>query len=200
MNLPNKITTFRMISVIVLVALLLFPYGYFNIKPVEFGNTGINVVYLIGGIIFIIASVSDFFDGYIARKRNLVTTYGKFMDPIADKLLVNSSLIILAIQGPSRIPAIVVVIMIARDIIVDAIRLIAIEKGQVIAASKWGKAKTAIQMVAITFVFFNDWPFSIFDGKVNIAIILCYVAGLVSLISGIDYLIKSRHLFKEGAK
>lgn len=194
MNLPNKITTFRMIMVVVLATLLLFPFDLLGITMPMVGS--ISLEFFIGFFIFIIASISDYFDGHIARKYNLVTTYGKFMDPIADKLLVNSTLIICAVKGPTRIPAVVVVIMIARDIVVDALRMIAMEKGQVIAASYFGKAKTVVQMVAISLVLLNNWPFSLLTTSVNIAEIMCYLAALVSLASGIDYLIKGKNLFK----
>ncbi len=202
MNLPNKITTVRMILMVILVILLLFPYDAFNINIPQLSGGGFNVsvIYFIALIIFVIASFSDYLDGHIARKYNLVTTYGKFMDPIADKLLVNSTLIILAIQGPLRIPAIVVVLMIARDIVVDAVRMLAVEKGKVIAASIWGKMKTVLQMIAIICVFLNDYPFSLLNLPFSLSIVLCYLAMIASVVSGIIYLISARELFKEENK
>ncbi len=202
MNLPNKITTVRMILMVILVILLLFPYDVFNIKIPQLSGGGFNVsvIYLIALIIFAIASFSDYLDGHLARKYNLVTTYGKFMDPIADKLLVNSTLIILATQGPLRIPTIVVVLMIARDIVVDAVRLLAVEKGKVIAASIWGKAKTVLQMIAIICIFLNDYPFSLLNLPFHISIVLCYLAMIASVVSGIIYVISARELFKEEKK
>lgn len=194
MNLPNKITTFRMVLVVVLVALLLIPTS-FNIETPMIET--IPLEFFIGFFVFVIASFSDFLDGHIARKYNLVTTYGKFMDPIADKLLVNTTLIICSVIGPTRIPAIVVVIMVARDIVVDALRLIAMEKGKVVAASYFGKAKTVAQMIAISLVLLNSWPFTFNVLGLNFAQILCYVAGIISLLSGIDYLVKNRQIFKE---
>ena len=193
MNLPNKITIFRMVLVVALITMLLLPFeiGY------VFGSSVLTWKYLIAFIIFIVASVSDFFDGYIARKYNMVTTFGKFMDPIADKLLVNSTFIILAIQGPYHIPAIVVVIVIARDIIVDALRMISVEKGIVIAASKLGKLKTVTQMVALSFVLLADWPFSYLNTNGWVGKSLCYLAALISLISGIDYMIKGRKVLED---
>ncbi|MCH5171322.1 MAG: CDP-diacylglycerol--glycerol-3-phosphate 3-phosphatidyltransferase [Erysipelotrichales bacterium] len=193
MNLPNKITTFRMVLVVALLAVLLLPFEYSCVP----GSSVLTWQYVVAFIIFIIASVSDFFDGYIARKYNMVTTFGKFMDPIADKLLVNSTFIILAIQGPYHIPAIVTVIIIARDIIVDALRMISVEKGIVIAASKLGKLKTVTQMVALSFVLLADWPFSYLKTNGWVGISLCYLAAIVSLISGIDYIIKGRKVFKD---
>ncbi len=202
MNLPNKITTVRMILMVILVVLLLFPYDVFNINIPQLSGGGFNVsvIYLVALIIFVIASFSDYLDGHLARKYNLVTTYGKFMDPIADKLLINSTLIILAIQGPLRIPTIVVVLMIARDIVVDAIRMLAVEKGKVIAASIWGKLKTVLQMIAIICVFLNDYPFSLLNLPFHISIILCYLAMIASVVSGIIYVISARELFKEENK
>ncbi len=192
MNLPNKITTVRMVLVVVLIAILLIPFNDFYI----FGSDILTFRYFVSFVIFIVASISDYFDGHIARKYNLVTTYGKFMDPIADKLLVNSSFIILAAQKPSIVPTIAVVIIIARDIVIDALRMISVEKGIVIAASPLGKLKTVTQMVALSFVFLSDWPFALLGTNGLVGKILCYVAALVSLISGIDYVIKGRKVFE----
>ena len=194
MNLPNKITTFRMVCVVIIIFLLLFPWKMCGIEmPVLFND--ITLEYFLSFIIFVVASISDFLDGYIARKYNLVTTYGKFMDPIADKLLVNSTIIILA----SRIPQLVIVavVMIARDIVVDAVRLIAVTKNKVVAANIWGKLKTVTQMVAICFVLLNDFPFSFIPWDVNVSLILCYVAGVCSLLSMVVYIIQNREVFKD---
>lgn len=201
MNLPNKITIFRMGMVVLLVFLMLFPWSscgvdFFDIKIFEIEGKVLTLQYLIGFILFLIASISDYFDGHIARKYNLVTNFGKFMDPIADKLLVNSSFIILALQGPVRIPAIVVVVMIGRDIIVDALRLLAMENGTVIAASFWGKAKTVAQMAALCFVYLADFPFCYFDGNFSISILICYIAMVISIISGVMYVWSGRALLK----
>ena len=197
MNLPNKITTFRMAMVFVLVFLLLFPWAACGVEmPVIFG--GVTLEYFIAFFVFAIASISDFLDGYIARKYNMVTTYGKFMDPIADKLLVNSALIILACSHmETKIPLIVVVVMIARDLVVDAVKLIAASKNKIVAANIYGKLKTATQMVAICFVLLNDWPFALFDGPVNVAELLCYLAGFFSLLSMIVYIYQNREVFKD---
>lgn len=194
MNLPNKITTFRMVCVVIIIFLLLFPWKMCGIEmPVLFND--ITLEYFLSFIIFVVASISDFLDGYIARKYNLVTTYGKFMDPIADKLLVNSTIIILASQIPSLV--IVAVVMIARDIVVDALRLIAVSRNKVVAANIWGKLKTVTQMVAICFVLLNDFPFSFIPWDVNVSLILCYVAGVCSLLSMVVYIIQNREVFKD---
>ena len=198
MNLPNKITVFRMVMVLVIVALLLFPYQALSISvPSIFAD--VNLIYFIAMILFVVASASDFLDGYIARKYHLVTNFGKFMDPIADKLLVNGLLIILMVpsvtasyeQFQMAMPTIAVFLMIGRDLIVDALRLLAIEQKRVLAANKWGKAKTVLQMIAIPTVMLNNWPFSLL-GSVNVALILVYLATAISLISGIIYIVQNR--------
>ena len=201
MNLPNKITTFRMVLVVILVAILLLPFDYGMV-----GNSSLSWKYLIAFIIFIVASISDYFDGHIARKYNLITTYGKFMDPIADKLLVNSSFIIMATQTPDMVPVIAVVIMIARDIVVDALRMISVQKGIVIAANIFGKLKTVTQMIAIILAFLDVNKFAEFlsgnlDGMSLILNILWSGMMLISVIatvfSGWDYLKNGKDLLKD---
>ena len=191
MNLPNKITTFRMVCVVIIIFLLLFPWKMCGIEmPVLFND--VTLEYFLSFIIFVVASISDFLDGYIARKYNLVTTYGKFMDPIADKLLVNTLFIILGVWG--EVPALCVVIFIARDTIVDAIRMIAVERQKVIAASKLGKLKTVAQMVSIILLLIQ------IDKLIYpVGTIFVYIAALCSLISGIDYFWKNKHIVLEGA-
>ena len=198
MNLPNKITTFRMVCVIIIDFLLLFPWAQCGINmTILFGNC--SLIYFISFVLFLVASFSDYLDGHIARKYNLVTTYGKFMDPIADKLLVDTLFIICAIKNPTLVPALVAVIMIARDLLVDALRLIASSKGLVLAANMWGKTKTVSQMVALSFVLLCDWPFSYFDGNwsISVSAIICYIAMAFSLISGVLYFTKNLHVFKD---
>ena len=201
MNLPNKITTFRMGCVLVIAFLLLFPWANMGINvPVLFN--GVDLIYLITFVLFLVASFSDFLDGHIARKYNMVTNYGKFMDPIADKLLVNSLFIILMVSGPFRIPAWITVIMIARDLIVDAIRLLAAEQNKVLAASFWGKLKTVLQMVALSFVLLNGFPFSFISPLAGniFCLVLCALAAFTSLMSGIMYLVKNISVFQDQKK
>ena len=196
MNLPNKNTTFRMICVVIIDFILLFPWHACGINmPMVFGR--IDLHYFISAILFLIASFSDFLDGYLARKYNLVTTYGKFMDPIADKLLVDSVVIIMAIQRPDLVPPVVAVIMIARDLLVDALRQVAVTKGIVLAANIWGKLKTVIQMTGLTFVLLLDWPFSLLNLPISITTIVMYVAGVVSLLSGVLYFTKNLKVFSD---
>lgn len=195
MNLPNKITLFRLGCVVLIVALLLLPFESW--LPYQIPVLNISVTYLIVFILFALASFSDFLDGYIARKYNLVTNFGKFMDPIADKLLVNSLFIILVNHGPIQIPVIIPVIMVARDIVVDVMRLLAVEQGKVVAANIFGKIKTISQMVALIFVLLNDFPFAYLNLPIPISLIMCYFATAMSLISGVIYVIQNVNVIKD---
>ena len=194
MNLPNKITTFRMICVVFIAILLLIPTD--GILVVPFFELPITSI--IAWVLFIVASISDFVDGYIARKYNLVTDYGKFMDPIADKLLVNTVLIILSVYGV--IPVICTIIMIARDTIVDAVRMNAVRKNIVVAANIFGKLKTVLQMIALIFLLINDFGLSTLlnlPEGLYIGQILLYLATIASFASGVIYLIQNKDVFSE---
>ena len=196
MNLPNKITTFRMILVVFVTTFLLLPSEWFMTIP----YIDVSLNFFIAWILFIIASLSDMLDGKIARKYNMVTDYGKFMDPIADKLLVNTTLIILASYGPIRVNVICVIIMIARDIVVDAVRLNAMRKNVVVAANIFGKLKTVFQMVAIILIMVNDFNLDSLlhlNDNYYLCQLFMYVATLTSLISGIIYVIQNRNVFSE---
>lgn len=206
MNIPTKITTARIVLVVCLLSFLLvfdfLPESVY--QPIYFGPNGsINLVYFIAMIVFVIASCTDFVDGYLARKWHQVTDLGKFLDPVADKLLVNSILIYLAISryGNISIPTFAIIIMIARDLVVDALRFVAASKGIVLAANIFGKLKTVFQMVSIPVVLLNGWPFSYFDYGWNsyfrIANILIYLATLMSFLSGVIYLCQNLSVFKE---
>ena len=198
-----------MVLVVVLIGLLFFPFNALGIviPNINAGlpGKGINLIYLIAGILFLIASLSDYLDGYLARKLNQVTNFGKFMDPIADKLLVDSSFIFLittpvwATEQTMTVPTIVVILCIARDLIVDAMRLVAAQRGQVIAANIFGKIKTVAEMVAIVFVFLNDWPFSYLGlpQEWSVTQILCYVAVAASLLSGVIYIVQNVQILKD---
>lgn len=178
MNLPNKLTIFRVILIPFFVFFLLAPYfeGYGNYIAVA---------------IFIIASFTDFLDGYLARKHNLVTNFGKFMDPLADKLLVCSALICLVETG--QLPSWVVVIIISREFIISGFRLIASDNGVVIAASYWGKFKTVSQMFMVITLILN-FPNPIFQ---TLGTILIYVALALSIISLVDYVVKNKDILKD---
>lgn len=196
MNLPNKLTISRIIMSIFIIILLLVP---FQMAGIEFPQLFIDeklVVdskYLIAGVLFILASITDFLDGYIARKNNLVTDFGKLLDAIADKVLVNSVLIILASQG--FIHPIIPVVIIVRDSIVNSIKMIAASKGKVIAAIKTGKIKTATLMVGITLTLFYNLPFELFNLRVSD--FLLFIAAILSVISGIQYYLLNKHLIIE---
>lgn len=162
------------------------------------GDLNINVVYLAICIVFVAASITDKIDGDLARRNNEVTDFGKFLDPVADKLLVNSTLIYLAIphfdENQMVIPLYCIIIMIVRDLVVDALRLVASSKGVVLAANNWGKAKTVLQMFAIPLVLLNGFPFTYFDaswGEGRVALWFVYAATLVSFVSGLIYVIQN---------
>lgn len=189
MNLPNKLTVFRMILVPIIVLLYLFPFG----GELVILNQTLPIYQLVVVILFAIASFTDLLDGKIARKQNIVTTFGKFMDPIADKLLVNSLIILLACAN--EFSAIVPVIMISRDLVVDAVRLLASQNNVVLAASQLGKAKTVTQMLGIILVLLNNIPFCFFNIPMDLLVI--YFATFISLVSGIDYFMKNKDFIME---
>lgn len=196
MNLPNKLTIIRIVMSIGIIFLLLFPFQTAGINiPTLFVNESIviDIKYLIAGGLFIIASLTDFFDGYLARKYNLVTDFGKLLDAIADKILVNSVLIILSSQG--FIHPIIPVVVIVRDSIVNSIKMIAASKGKVVAAIKSGKVKTACLMVGIVLTLFYNMPFELYN--IRVSDFLLFVAAALSIISGIQYYMLNKHLLFE---
>ncbi|MCQ2815024.1 MAG: CDP-diacylglycerol--glycerol-3-phosphate 3-phosphatidyltransferase [Bacilli bacterium] len=212
MNLPTKITFSRIIAIVVLILTLfvLFIVKQFNpgfISP-DLGNSGINAVFLAVFVFFLIASYTDHLDGKLARKNNQVTALGKFLDPVADKLLINSMVIFLiapqifASYAPNQMGFCMwcAILLVARDIVVDALRFIAAEKGVVIAANIFGKLKTVLEMVAICFVLLNDWPFALIYGTncpkgLTVTDFLVYLATLASVVSGIIYVVQNRKVF-----
>jgi len=203
MNLPNKLTTLRMVAVLIVIAIALIPWNGINGTGIEawmyasIANKDILWVRITLCALFIVASLTDMLDGKIARKYNLVTTYGKFMDPIADKLLVNSMFIILTFWG--LVPIGVLLVIICRDIIVDAVRMIMCEKNVVVPANIFGKLKTVIQMIAIPFVLVYSLIFSSFANVFPLDIILCYIAAIASFLSGVIYFIQAKDVVLDGA-
>lgn len=195
MNLPNKLTLVRVLLVPVLICIYLFPYDSVGIivPTLSVGSMKIGGVKFVLFIIFMIASLTDALDGMIARKYNLITTFGKFADPIADKLLVNSILLLLA--GDGTIPVLVCIIMVGRDIIVDAIRLMAAGSSRVIAAGFLGKLKTVCQMIAIGLLLLDNFPFEMIG--IPMATIMIWVATFVSMYSGYDYFMKNKDILME---
>lgn len=178
MNLPNKLTILRVILIPFFVFFLLAPYfeGYGNYIAVA---------------IFIVASLTDMLDGKIARKYNLVTNFGKFMDPLADKLLVCSAMICLIEKG--QLAAWIVIIIIAREFIISGFRLIASDNGVVIAASYWGKFKTTFQMLMVIVLIVNI-PNTFFQ---ILGIALTYIALILTVVSLIDYIVKNKDVLKD---
>ena len=199
MNIPTKLTISRIIFTIFIIILFLFPFNEMNIEfPIwvlDFKEViEVDSRYIVGGVLFLLASLTDMLDGKIARKYNLVTDFGKFIDAIADKVLVNSVLIIFATEGV--ISPIIPVVIIFRDTIVDAIRMYASKKGVVIAAGKAGKLKTACMMTGLTLVFFYNLPFEIWN--IDVATVLLVIATILSIYSGIEYYYNNKKvLFSE---
>ena len=191
MNLPNKITVSRIFLSIFILILLIVPLERIGIDLRDLAispTIRVDVKYLICGVLFLIASTSDFLDGYIARKYNMVTDFGKVMDAIADKLLVNGVLIILACQG--FINVIIPVVIISRDIIVDSIKMVAGSKSAPVAASKAGKIKTVFMMSGVTLMLFYNLPFEMWGLRIADALIM--IATVFSVISGIEYYINNK--------
>lgn len=197
MNLPTKITVARLVLTVVILILMfdqLFAYIGLEFPKYDVNGVQVQLNYIIAGFVFIIASLTDFLDGYLARKNNQVTDLGKMLDAIADKVLVNPVLIVLAANG--FIPTVVPVIYVTRDIVVDAIKMQAASKGKVQAAIKSGKYKTACMMVGICLVFFYNIPFEFIN--INVALGLLYLACILSVVSAVEYYkINKELLFKK---
>jgi len=218
MNIPTKITVSRIVAIVaMLLGLAIFEIVclanpiFCSKIPTYIGKSYINPIYLGICIVFILAAITDMIDGKLARKWNQVTDLGKFLDPVADKLLVNSMLIFLCIYDRCYIggdqyviPVYLVIIMVARDIVVDCLRFVAAKKNVVIAANIFGKAKTVAQMITIPLVLLNGWPFSYFDigwGKyLRFVSFFVYITTALSLLSGIIYVIQNRKVFVEDGK
>jgi len=204
-NIPTKITIARIVGVALLLVFLIVATFLPKDSAIlgTIGNSGIRIVNLIACVVFIIASATDYLDGHLARKWNQVTDLGKFLDPIADKMLVNSILVYACVPlfgSDTVIPWFCVALMIIRDLAVDTMRFVAAQKGEVVAANIFGKMKTVFQMVAIPVVLLNGWPFTYFDaswGYGRICLILVYLATAMSVVSGIIYLKAGAHLLKE---
>ena len=177
MNTPNKLTMLRVILIPFFVVFLLGNFGTWS-KWVALA-------------IFIVASLTDMLDGYLARRDNLVTNFGKFMDPLADKLLVCSAMICLIPSG--KLPTAIVIVIIAREFIISGFRLIASDNGVVIAASYWGKFKTTFQMLMVIVLILNI-QMSFFQ---ILGVILTYVALILTVVSLIDYIVKNKDVLKE---
>lgn len=197
MNLPNKLTIFRIALVPIMVVI---PF-----LEIEGSIFGIPISWIIINFIFIVAAITDKLDGYLARKNNQITTFGKFLDPLADKILVLAAMVMLVEMD--KLPALIPIIVLAREFVVSGYRLIAVEKGnQVIAASKWGKLKTVTQMIAIILAFIDLNAFGVcFSGTLSglylifntIVTLMMIIQTIATIFSGIDYLKGAKELIKD---
>ena len=189
MNLPNKLTVIRifMIPLFMIVALVPFNWGTLSVA-----NTSLEVTQLVAAVIFTVASITDWLDGKIARKHNLVTNFGKFADPLADKMLVMTAFVVLVEQGKAA--SWIVAIIMCRELAVTGLRLLLVEGGEVMAAAWPGKIKTATQMVAIILLLLNNVPFSAISLPVDQ--IMLYICLIFTIYSGIDYFAKNKDVFK----
>ena len=198
MNLPNKLTVFRVILILPFILLLLGSHEGWGWFQAIFGEQGTAAEW-IALAVFIVASLTDMLDGKIARKYHLVTNFGKFMDPLADKLLVCAAMIVLVEMG--RIPSWIVVIIISREFIISGFRLIASDKGVVIAASYWGKFKTTFQMIMICLMIVEDVPvFANLGGGKAFGIlttVIMVIALALTVVSLIDYIWKNKDIMKD---
>ncbi|KIU24994.1 CDP-diacylglycerol--glycerol-3-phosphate 3-phosphatidyltransferase [Weissella cibaria] len=192
MNLPNKLTVFRMILIPVFMLVLALDWGTLQVAGAQ-----LPVTHLVAAIIFIVASLTDLADGKIARKYKLVTNFGKFADPLADKLLVMTALIFFVQFG--WVPAWMVAIIVIRELAITGLRTLIVENnGKVLAAAMPGKIKTASQMVAISFFLLHDIVFAM--ANIPFAMIMIWIALLATIYSGIDYFYKNRDVFSDGFK
>lgn len=195
-NFPNKLTMMRIILSVVVLFILLFPWEMVNVSFKRYlinGTVILDIKYVIAGVLFVIASVTDFLDGYLARKYNLVSDFGKVMDAIADKILVNGLLIVLCANG--SIHPVIPVVIILRDTIVNTIKMVAGNNGDVVGAIKTGKFKTACLMIGLTLKLFGNFPM----GLINIALddFFLITATVLSVVSGVQYYMMYRKYLKK---
>lgn len=195
MNLPNKLSLFRICLVPLIALIYLFPYAQFGIEVMEFtcGFVSLRLTNIIVLILFALASFTDYLDGHIARKHNLITSFGKFIDPIADKLLVNTMLVLFAASGVA--PVVPVMVMIWRDTIVDGLRMNASGKGIVVAAGFMGKVKTVAQMITIIVLLLNNLPFELV--RFPMGELLLWFSMCVSVMSGVSYFMQLKDVVME---
>ena len=191
MNLPNKITCARLVISLIVLVILCFPWDAVGISEAErtvgplFGVQAIDLKYIVAGVLFVIGATTDFLDGYLARKHNIVSDFGKVMDAIADKVLVNGVLIVLAYDG--MLPLVVPVIIITRDIVVDSIKMASGNKGKVVAASWPGKIKTICMLIGVSLTFFYNMPFAFIGEGIAVDSLFIFVAVIMSIYSACQY-------------
>ena len=191
MNLPNKLTVLRIFMIPVFIILMCLPSEALGVMNLM--GSQISVVHFLAMIIFAVASFTDYLDGYLARKYKLVTNFGKFADPLADKLLVMTAFITLV--GAGVIPMWIVAVIVCRELAVTGLRLLLVNDGEVLAAAWPGKVKTATQMLAIIFLLIDDFPVK--GLPFSIGTILLYVCLVATVYSGVDYFIKNKHVFAD---
>jgi len=190
MNLPNKLSLFRIGLIPLIVLVKVFPYAQFDftIPVFDFDGYTLSLLNVIILTLFVIAALTDYVDGYIARKHKIVTTFGKFVDPIADKLLVTTMFILFAVDG--IVPIVLILIMLWRDILVDGLRMIASSEGIVMSAGYLGKLKTVLQMLTIIVILLNNLPFEMI--AFPMANFLLWFSLVASVLSGISYFIQGK--------
>jgi CDP-diacylglycerol--glycerol-3-phosphate 3-phosphatidyltransferase len=189
-NLPNKITLFRIFLIPIFIIILVLPFEW---GTLEILSSNIEINYLIATIVFSVASFTDWLDGYLARKMNIVSNFGKFADPLADKMLVMTALVFLI--EFSLAPAWIVAIIVSRELAVTGLRLLLVEQGGQVMAAGWpGKIKTNTQMLAIIFLFLDDFPLA-FTG-IPVGILLLYICLFFTIYSGVLYFYEARFVFK----
>lgn len=191
MNTANKITMSRIYLAIAMLIVLLFPWHQVGIDMPTYvlnGNMTIELKYIIAGILFVIASLTDFIDGKVARKYNMVTDFGKMIDAISDKILTNTLIVVLACDN--MVHPVIAVIIIGRDIIVDSIKMLIGNKGKAVAAIKVAKFKTASLMIGLTLKLFYDLPFSLIP--IRVSDFLLILAAVLAIISGAKYYVMAK--------
>lgn len=195
MNIPNRLTLIRLVFVPIIVFFAIFPFAQFNIVfgYIMVGFVSVPIVNVIILVLFVLASFTDFLDGYLARKHNLVTTFGKFVDPLADKLLVNTMFILFAYQGV--MPVLAVLIMLWRDTAIEGVRMIAARSGITIAAAFLGKVKTVAQMITIVLYLVSNLPFELV--QLPIHELMLWFTVTISVVSGISYFLQAKDLILE---
>ena len=196
MNLANKLTMSRIYMAVVIILLLLFPFEQLGINLPTFlvnGRIEVELTSIIAGILFIVASITDFFDGRVARKYNYVTDFGKMIDAISDKVLTNSVLIILACNH--KVAPIICVIIVIRDIVVDSLKMLVGNKGKAVAAIGIAKWKTATLMFGLIFALFENMPFILFDIKISDYLLI--IAAVLSIVSALEYYKMAKVYLKE---
>lgn len=191
MNIANRLTIARIVMIPLFLLMMCFPKDALGMVSVLHSN--LSVSWLLAMIIFTIASITDFLDGYLARKYHLITNFGKFADPLADKLLVMTAFITLV--GAGVIPMWIVAVIVCRELAVTGLRLLLVNDGEVLAAAWPGKVKTATQMLAIIFLLIDDFPVK--GLAFSIGTILLYVCLVATVYSGVDYFIKNKHVFAD---